>query len=301
MRKIFFLCALCASVLTVNATEGALSGKFTINNQGDQVQFAKGNLQYDTVNAIWSFASHQWDMIGESNVNVDKLGAVIDLFGWGTGNRPTFASDDNIDYVTFVDWGTNAISNGGNTPNAWRTLTKDEWTYLHSVRLVDQAASRRGNGVANEVRGWIILPDDWVLPDGLTFVSGFDGTWTKNNYTEQQWNTMEAAGAVFLPAAGQRQLGYMNYVGTEGFYWHANLGDDEGYAWQFSFHENASSTMSSDCAFGSSVRLVCAAQGGTTDLSNTESVNTATKRIINGRLLILRNGEVYNAQGARVE
>ena len=93
----------------------------------------------------------------------------------------------------------------------------------------------------------------------------------------------------------------MNYVGTEGFYWHANLEDDEGYAWQFSFHENASSTMSSDCAFGSSVRLVCAAQGGTTDLSNTESVNTATKRIINGRLLILRNGKVYNAQGARVE
>ena len=301
MRKTLLL--FCAAVIAVSAsaTEGALSGKFTINAQGDQIQFAKGNLQYQASTGTWQFAAHQYTIIGEDNANIaDDYTGWIDLFGWGTGNRPTFTSDENSAYITFVDWGTNAISNGGNTPNMWRTLTKDEWTYLHSVRLVDQAASRRGNGVVNEMYGWILLPDDWELPDGLSFESGMHSSWAVNNYTEQQWEAMEAAGAVFLPAGGQRQEGYLNYVAEEGFYWHATLEDDEGYAWQFSFNGNASSTGSSDCAFGSSVRLVYVVPAETAT-ENTEIIKKATKRIVGGQFLIELNGRTYNALGIEIK
>ena len=44
------LSALMLTSLTMNAAEGALKGKFTVNANGDQVVFSKGNLQYQAVN-----------------------------------------------------------------------------------------------------------------------------------------------------------------------------------------------------------------------------------------------------------
>ena len=65
---------------------GAISGKFTINANGDQVYFSQGNLQYigSAATPYWKFADNQWDYLGtttgqnSSNQNVDR-----DLFGWG--------------------------------------------------------------------------------------------------------------------------------------------------------------------------------------------------------------------------
>ena len=55
MRKIFTLlvAALCYAVMANAAMPGALSGKFTINADGDQVVFSQGNLQYV---GAWQFA-----------------------------------------------------------------------------------------------------------------------------------------------------------------------------------------------------------------------------------------------------
>lgn len=57
MRKIFTLlvAALCCAVMVNAAMPGALSGKFAINVDGDQVVFSQGNLQYV---GAWQFADH---------------------------------------------------------------------------------------------------------------------------------------------------------------------------------------------------------------------------------------------------
>lgn len=223
MRKIFFLCALCASVLTANATEGALNGRFTIDSEGHLIVFSKGNLQYV---GTWQFAEHQWDTIGAGQADDHR-----DLFGWGTGDAPNKVSKENNDYATFTDWGVNPITNGGNEANAWRTLTGDEWNYLFYTR--ENAATLFALGSVNGVNGLILLPDNWELPDGAAFASasakGYewhnDGayysgcTYTDNTYTAEQWAVMASAGAVFLPAAGCRNGTKVFNVGTYAPYW----------------------------------------------------------------------------------
>ena len=202
--------------------EGALAGKFTINANGDQVNFSQGNLQYV---GTWQFAPHQWDCFGDSQSDNHR-----DLFGWGTGDVPNKVSENDNDYSSFVDWGVNPITNGGNEANVWRTLTKDEWYYLFYTR--ENAATLFALGSVNDVNGTILLPDNWELPEGVSFttsttqgladdVSNSNGEflYDDNTYTIDQWKIMESAGAVFLPAAGVRFCSYP-FVG-EGFYWSA--------------------------------------------------------------------------------
>ena len=200
--------------------EGVLPGLFTINADGNQIRFSKGNLQYQASTTTWRFAENQYDFVGADNANISATySGWIDLFGWGTGNNPTLNSTDDSDYSTFVDWGTNAISNGGNTANQWRTLTGTEWHYLLNNH-------QYGTGNVNGVGGLIILPDSWILPSSCLFTAGFANSWwdwTHNSYTLAQWADMEAAGAVFLPAACSRLSSYV-VNGNSGFYWGATLG-----------------------------------------------------------------------------
>ena len=64
--------AIAAMAMTVSADD-ALSGKFTINENGDQVVFSRGNLQATTndlgANWTWGFAENQWDYIGNAAAN----------------------------------------------------------------------------------------------------------------------------------------------------------------------------------------------------------------------------------------
>jgi hypothetical protein len=149
----------------MNAAEGALKGKFTVNANGDQVVFSKGNLQYQAVSetdgGTWKFADKQTTFLDKGpNIAISGTNrGWIDLFGWGTGDNPTNASTDNADYSTFVDWGNNMVSNGGNAAGLWRTLTADEWMYIfHGRRDADQLI---GTGTVNGVKGVILLPDKW--------------------------------------------------------------------------------------------------------------------------------------------
>ena len=48
MKKLFFLfVAVLCCTLTIQATEGALPGAFTINANGDKIQFSRGNLEFN--------------------------------------------------------------------------------------------------------------------------------------------------------------------------------------------------------------------------------------------------------------
>ena len=214
-KKIFtFLLALVTSVGLSWATEGALSGAFAINSNGDQIVFSKGNLQYHCTNHVWQFATNQYDMIGGDNANIsDSYDGWIDLFGYGTGNNPTLVSTSYGDYSTFTDWGVNAISNGGNEANLWRTLTSTEWLYM--FRLRPEAHNKYGAATVANVPGIIVLPDVYVGPA----INTVRDAWDNNVISSSEWAAYEAAGAVFLPAAGYRSGTTMYNVGSEGFCW----------------------------------------------------------------------------------
>jgi hypothetical protein len=106
-------------VKAAQGIEGALPGRFTINENGDQVQFAQGNLQYQPSTGKWRFAPNQYTVLLAENENITnpEYTGWLDLFAWGTGNNPMKLSLNDADYTIFTDWGSNPIENGGNTPN----------------------------------------------------------------------------------------------------------------------------------------------------------------------------------------
>ena len=178
--------------------QGALPGAFSVSAT-KKVYFSQGNLQYQASTSTWRFAANQYTRIGangNNNISATYTGW-IDWFAWGTGNNPTNTNSNNTSYSTFTDWGKNAISNGGNQANLWRTLTQSEWEYLFSGRT--NAANRRSMATVNNIKGYILLPDSWSLPSGLTFKTDVNSDWEKNKYSIDQWQQMEQNGAVFLP------------------------------------------------------------------------------------------------------
>lgn len=226
--------------------------------------------QYDFVGYEYAFASNgilddysEHGNVYENSVKCDNLTddgdkfimvnasytGWIDLFGWNTAengiNTSLYARDYASAQTDFVDWGHNPIydpkANKTWPADTWRTLSMEEYQYLlftrpNASQLVGTASIEdHPNG---PVKGIIILPDDFVLPTGLSFkgvnqthsytsgykytykesVAMFDMTpsyfasddyvFNQNRYTLAQWEQLEAAGAVFLPAAGERIMYY---------------------------------------------------------------------------------------------
>lgn len=187
-----------------------------------KVYFSSGNLQYHPKNNIWRFADKQTDCISYlNNYTSPTYDGWIDAFGWGTGTNPTNTSTDNMDYRTFVDWGVNTI--GNDSPNMWRALRAEEWNYIISART--NAHKLIGIAAVDGVDGLILLPDDWVCPDGVTFKSGYHtgnywgGYSDYQKITRDQWMKLVASGAVFLPASGYREGTTMHDVRVMGVYW----------------------------------------------------------------------------------
>ncbi len=243
---------------------GKLNGKFSVSAT-KQVSFSMGNLQYQASTNTWRFSENQYDIIGKDNVNISSAySGWIDLFGWGTSGYnskyPYMTSTDYSDYGngssdisgTNYDWGVyNAISNGGGKAGMWRTLTEEEWNYLYDTRA--NAENLRGQAIViGQTTGYILLPDGWSTPSGLTFTANLGGY---NRYSASEWSKMEAAGAVFLPCADRRGGTSVSPI-TLGNYWSSTYYSSSG-AYYFYFdggHVYPSSNL--DRHFGLSVRLV---------------------------------------------
>ena len=237
-----------------------------------QVVFSPGNLQYTRSTNTWAFAEHQYDIIGEANVIDGALADKIDLFGWSANNTTApfgvSLSNDNADYAgDFVDWGTNTI--GSDAPDTWRTLTNNEWTYLigsrtNAAQLMGVAHIQLSADGTEYMNGLILLPDSWVCPEGVTFKSGAAGIYGKDVYAEYQtivladWQRMEAAGAVFLPAAGDRDGSDIFGVANDGYYWLATPhAYNSGFVMNIAFDsEEIYADADISCDAGLSVRLV---------------------------------------------
>lgn len=264
--------------VTTTKVDGAISGLFTVNSSGKKVYFSQGNLQATTTDSwstwTFSFMDYQYSTV-ETNADPyctanygDKT--VVSLFGWGTSGYDhrtlywqPYSTTKNSDYYGAysslyydlnqagqngkADWGYNAISNGGNTENSgWRTMTSDEWSYL----------------LTNHTRGWASVNG----VSGLVIRPYGVSTAVAASYDAEAWAVEEAAGAVFLPAAGVRvgkddaqKKSYVRSVGTYAFYWTAthydNSGNHNAYRTDIS-SSGVTVTYNANPACGNAVRLV---------------------------------------------
>ena len=306
---------------------------FTVAD-GKQITFSGGNLQYTRSTQTWAFAEQQYDMLGTDNVdggteqvdsnygcyykNGNTLADKIDLFGWSGSTESAkwgiSTSMDNSDYSgDFVDWGTNTI--GTDAPNTWRTLTYDEWYYLRWTRtnadqLIGVARINLNADGTKYANGLILLPDTWTCPAGVTFKSEFPDTYSVQAYADYQtftladWQQLEAAGAVFLPASSCRDGSAVYDVQYCGYYWSAtpyvsDLADG------FSFLSYGSRTYYYwSRYYGQAVRLVKNYSNVSTGISHSSTTETAAparKTFRNGQVLIQRNGKTYTLTGIEVK
>ena len=189
---------------------GALPGKFTVDADGKQVFFSKGNLQAtyhsSTGGYSWDFAANQTDIVGNApgNTTIGESqtdGAVVSLFGWSTpATYYGIATSSNRDEYPgdFIDWGTAYCNSYDISPeDTWRTLSKNEWDYLLQH-------NKHGWATVNGVAGLVIAPD------------GFEGS-INTVYEPYHLSTYNL---VFLPAESSRSgLGVNLGVGQFGHYY----------------------------------------------------------------------------------
>lgn len=223
MKKLFSLLLICSVSLTALADlrQGALPGEFKVSPT-KTVHFSSGNYQCTARGFSHRFAEHQYDIIAGSNKNISNLyvyTGYFDLFGWG---KVYFTYTTNPeDYLEYKEWGEYEFENADNNAE-WRTLTGDEWRYLLFESGCDMGLATIT--VEDKTRNGLVLLPEGKLSElkkqGMSFVTVKDQgkTWTKdgdylsssktkytdNMYTVEQWDTLETAGAVFLPAAYYR-------------------------------------------------------------------------------------------------
>ena len=260
--------------------DGAGKYKFSVGG-GKYVRFSVGNLQFNPQKYInnqeqaYRFAPHQYDRVAQSaNVNLSSNNNFyMDLLAWGAsgndndGLDPWETEDNSEEYgdgeqdLGVLDWGhCNTLPDTRNhiyygsarTTLNWRTLTRSEWSNLIS------RTGKVGFATINGIYGMVLLPDNWVPPSDVSFSPS-----SINSYLLEQWDKMEKAGAIFLPACGYRSDPSATVLdGAPGYnelgrYWSSSY-DDAEYSWFLKFNcTNRSNGIDSDeRKFGMSVRLV---------------------------------------------
>ncbi len=265
MKRILFLWLTLFA--TISLWAAFTPSAFTVAAKGKQVVFSQGNLQctLSATDTTWSFAEYQTEMLGGDNISGSSLADKIDLFGWsgstGTAKWGISTSYEVSDYSgDFVDWGTN-IGDG----TTYRTLTRGEWYYLLNTRT--NAGEKKGVARiqisdTEYANGLILLPDSWTCPAGITFKSGFASNYgidyyaTYQTFTLTEWQKLESAGAVFLPASGDRDGSSMRFVQIYSGYWSATA-YDSFYSYYLCFYANGAFTYDGNSrCMGRPVRLV---------------------------------------------
>lgn len=205
--------------------DGALGGLFTVDENGTQVRFSRGNLYYDS--ALWCFEENQYDMDPTESSEYSEVH--ISHFYWT--DKLEYGASLYYENTTSssVDWGVPYCLTNELEAGTWRTLSGREWQYLFNLRSASTvngtADARYSYARVKGVTGIIVFPDAYTHPSEL---SGKQPTninsgplFNVRDYTVDEWTLMESAGAVFLPAAGCREGSDVSWVG-DGYYWASN-------------------------------------------------------------------------------
>ena len=221
--------------------EGAIPNEVFSVSATKQVYFSIGNLQYKASGDVWRFAENQTDYIGLNNNMIGPNDTSwIDLFGWGTSGYDNTANDSyaihfmpysssttaysntynaygygpSTNMLSFCltgasaqyDWGVhNAISNGGNQPGMWRTLSYNEWKYLIATRVV--------NGAKGKDHSYSL-----VYVDNIGGILLYPDYYTQQVVSGSRLSDVPT-GCAFLPFAGHRDGLNVISPGTEASYW----------------------------------------------------------------------------------
>jgi hypothetical protein len=229
-----------------------LIGKFSVSST-QKVYFSPANLQYtrtstsmDWSTGTWSFLAHQYSSV-ETAANpycTENYGdkTAVGLFGWGTwgeGKTPNLTSTSNVNYTWSTDF-SGAL--GGYSD--WRTLTKDEWTYLLNTRATGVTVNSTNNArytLATINTGTSMVKGMIIFPDGFTGNNTDGVTWgtinAASNYTTTcttaGWNALESANCLFLPATGWRAINEtindctrVEGINSWGYYWTNNASNN---------------------------------------------------------------------------
>ncbi|MCQ2067479.1 MAG: hypothetical protein MJY68_00015 [Bacteroidaceae bacterium] len=209
---------------------GTLPGVFTVDdgNPKKTIQFSKGNLYWG--GNKYDFESKQYEFKDSWDVNH------VSHFYWSKTASVAYAKEysDSGQSINDVFFTNDANFKVGNAPaGAYKSLSKEEWTYLlesRSASTVGETANARYAKAtikvdeSTSVTGLILFPDVFTVPESVNTPSGINtknAGFDTNTYSVADWGKLESAGAVFLPAAGHRNDGndYVSSVGSNARYW----------------------------------------------------------------------------------
>ena len=243
-------------IFTTLENGGGGGGRFSVSST-TTVEFAPGNLYWD--GGAFRFEANQWSFADTWNENH------VSHFKWSAA-----ASAVTSGYSYSGDlFCANNFTVAGDS-HTWRTLSKNEWSYLLNTSGGSSGrtdANRFAKARVNGVRGLLIFPDGYTLPEGYTTTDGgtgmakvnktssSDAPWPSESIPTGTWASMESAGAVFLPAAGFRFGTDVHGVGSYGFFWSSSPGGSD-YAYGMSFDSGGVGTNRDGRKYGNAVRLV---------------------------------------------
>ena len=87
--------------------------------------------------------------------------------------------------------------------------------------------------------GVILLPDNWTAVPNIG-INHEASNYVTNIYNVTQWNILQNNGAVFLPAAGEREDNTISNVGIKCCYWSSSYSTSSG---AYRFHTDVPSSM----------------------------------------------------------
>jgi len=187
------------------ADPNLLPGVFTVNADGNTVQFTKSNLYCNTTTSpvTYGFEAKQTDYPTSWDANH------VSHFYWTKTASASYAAsyDDGTNSTSDVPFF--AESKGGLTVEGTEglyALSSAEWTYLIDTRANAINLRKYGQTVGEKTNCLLIAPD------------GFDTSkWhSSNSYTLEEVNSL---GLVCLPAAGYRRGSSFDDGGSGGHYW----------------------------------------------------------------------------------
>lgn len=180
----------------------------------DKIYFSAGNLNLGTSVNEWSFIVDldSYELYKPEGKDIDQIKNKKYDKGGGFCFPFSFISNGRI--------------NGFD--ETWRVLTRDEWTYLLHARHTGVTIADVGNANAifceiNNRKGLLVIPDNFVMP--VTTVEwkansinrykiNTDVSVTYTPLTTADWETLQAAGCIFLP-----QCGWTGDENGDGYYW----------------------------------------------------------------------------------
>ena len=184
----------------------------------------------------------------------------------------------NSSLAASCEWGIRCDDEGNDSSNAapytsgkWYTLSIKQWQYLLSSHQYGLGAIYV-NG--SYYYGTIVLPKDWDIPTGCTFLpmvsSASDNVYyyavgDESYGPSGSWYLMENAGALFIPASGRRYLGSASSE---------NLVDTDTYSYLWS--SSISSSSDSDNTGAYAIRL---GPGGMTTLLTTRGQHLSVRLV----------------------